>query len=263
MNGWEKRAMGCRLEGRILRSRPYTFVEADYYAVDGVSGKVAAFLDKVLAGTGVKAVTANHAYSQLTSALQCAVPTANPSFRNRKTAPFNTAPYYDSNAPPAAWGYLGNGAGATTYVVVSMASVGIVSCFAATTQTAVGNGVVLYQNGTGTDFRIYNAGANVLNTTVANAVVSTPYRYTWAVASAATPDATCTRNEASGTANYVGAGAPAGVPAGTLRIGANRAALFPMTCAFAMFLSYDRALTAAEDAMVRQYVYVKYGVAIA
>lgn len=55
----------------IVRAQtPYSFIEADTYRVDPSTGKVAAFVDKVAPGTGIRAITANHELAQGTSAQQ-------------------------------------------------------------------------------------------------------------------------------------------------------------------------------------------------
>ena len=78
---------------------------ADYYAVDGVSGKVASFIDWN---------DPTHTLAQASSSLQVAIPAAHADYGGKLCANFTGAEYYDSTRPTG-WAFTSNGTPNTFY----------------------------------------------------------------------------------------------------------------------------------------------------
>lgn len=88
---------------------------ADYYSVDGGTGKVASFIDWN---------DPSHLLAQSSGALQVAIPAAHADFINKLCANFTGAEYYDSNRPQRDWATLHNGQGAGVYGVATCVTSG-------------------------------------------------------------------------------------------------------------------------------------------
>lgn len=81
---------------------------ADYYAVDGVSGKVASFIDWN---------DFSHLLVQATSGNQVAIPAVHADFAGKLCADFTGAQRYVSNRPTASWLYLSDGSSMSVLTV--------------------------------------------------------------------------------------------------------------------------------------------------
>ena len=79
---------------------------ADYYAVDGVSGKVAAFIDHN---------NPAHLFEQAVSGEQVAVPAAHADFGGKTCATFAGGQRYTSNLAIGSWKFTHDGSGCSTY----------------------------------------------------------------------------------------------------------------------------------------------------
>lgn len=251
---------GGRIENMILKISPYSFVEADYYSIDGVSGKVSAFLDKVRPGTGIKAITPGHAFAQATSANQVVIPTATATLGGRLAANFNAAPYYVSNSPASSWRAAHNGNGFTSFAVFDRTTItGIQRAWSTYTDAAAQGATWVSVSGApycaaynGTTITI---SANTTGDTTGPTYVGT------SIADADTPEATLyRRSSAIATANNT-AGFNAGDPVGTMTLGASTNGAQTLNAYVAMWLFFDRVLSAADLAVVRAYIAAKYGVA--
>lgn len=80
----------------VLKLNPFSWVRADYYST--ASGKVSAFLDKVLPG---------HSLTQGTAVNQVVDPTADAQLGGKMAARFVGAQQYRSSLPLAAWDFFG------------------------------------------------------------------------------------------------------------------------------------------------------------
>jgi hypothetical protein len=261
---WPKRRGGLggvnlSLESTILALQPYSFVESDYYALDGISGKVSAFIDKVAAGTGIRAITANHAMVQATAANQCVQPAASASFGNRvvASAPAGSTVEYFSNSTAAAWRLLHNGTGVTLYFCskdnASGAGQYLANSYSAPQQCGlrVGTGGIIFSPLFAANVNVGDPGNPAIGT---NAVVIkresktglVPFENTARVALGAISGANFT-------------GAPVNVDAAVLSI-LGGVSVGVLDGLWASMLVFDRIPTAAEDAIVRAFYSAKYGV---
>lgn len=103
---------------------------ADYYAVDGVTGKVASFIDWN---------DATHLLAQSSSLLQVALPAAHADYAGKLCATFTGAERYVSNRAGASWNYLSNGTSMSVHAVCTPTATNTRLC---STRNA-GNGFLL------------------------------------------------------------------------------------------------------------------------
>lgn len=236
---------------------PYSWPIVANYTPDGGTGKVASIADNVRAGTGIKAAVPAHSYAQAVSGSQIALPTARASLNNKLAGAFAAAPYYVSSAPASAWRNPSNGLGFTAYTI--MDRIGVVgiqfswSTYGPTGETGAGHII----NGATMSAAVYNAAALTVLASAGSETTGPTFNAT-SLAAADTPDCTLYRRSSSvATANASG-GFAAGDPAGTMVLGANRSGGQPVNAHIAEWLFFDRALTAAEHAIVRWYIASNY-----
>lgn len=88
-----------------------SWFDADNYTVDGVSGKTAAFIDRL---------DASHVLAQATAANQVAVPAADAGMKGRRSATFTgvDGQRYQSNRATALWNYFNAGATGGTCLMI-------------------------------------------------------------------------------------------------------------------------------------------------
>ena len=241
---------------------PWSWVEPDPtlngYTVDGVSGKVASLVDLVAAGTGIRAITANHAFVQATGANQVPIPSPSGPLRSRYAGLFSGGQWYDSNSTGAAWKLAHDGSGFESfYVFVPRASAGI-NILLSEVQTAVQAGVAHYFHNTGAaTLTIYNAsGAAAYDSgaVAAGLVVGTGARLSMRHATASTPDA-----ELLSGATVIASGAvaapSAAAAANPARLGAAAVSgALPANMDLAHMSHFNRVLTADERAVVANYL---------
>lgn len=84
----------------VLKLNPFSWIRADYYST--ASGKVSAFLDKVLPG---------HSMAQGTAANQVSNPASSANWKSQFTAVFGGNQRYISSLPKIAWKFLHDGSG--------------------------------------------------------------------------------------------------------------------------------------------------------
>jgi FAD/FMN-containing dehydrogenase len=155
---------------------------ANYYAVDGVSGKVSAFVDWN---------DPTHVLAQTTSANQVAIPAAHADFSNQLCGTF-TAHAYQSNRAVAQWIFAHDGVSCERVEVLTPTSaVAVPQVVSTTVWAAVAAGAQLYYTGGGAwNHSIYTsaAGISAINSPFGAATVNVP-RYLSARHKAAdTPD---------------------------------------------------------------------------
>jgi hypothetical protein len=253
----------------ILALLPYSFAEADYYSVDGVTGKVASYLDKVAAGTGIRAIVPSHAFAQSTSAKQCALPAADSNFNGALSAQFPAAPYYGSNALPAAWQFQHNGTGMDVFNVWMPLTIAAGSKAIECTSLAGGStqSCIMFWNTANLATLMYGGAAGTTSlatqnagTLVANVPIYTEQTYIEG-GTAALPF------EINRFIKSVSVQAQNSVAApylfdsdGTLTIGGTGNGTLLANMAWCSRICFNRVLTAAERTIVRTYITTKYGV---
>ena len=245
-------------ESRILALAPYSFVEADYYSVDGVSGKVAAFLDKVTAGTGIKAIDPTHAFSQSSSALQVALPTTDALLSGRLAAVFTGSQIYNSSAAASAWRCIQDGVGVEWFLAINRTGVTGDRFLLATGNGGAATSMFLRQNGTAvstvqTDGAIQTFSMAGAAATTGAHYYNSSFRYT------DSPKAVF-RDRTTQTATSDAANPPnTGDPFGPLTIG-GLVGSASMYANFGSLIVFNRVLSPADRNTVQSYIAAKYGV---
>lgn len=245
------------LEDSIRNLLPYSFVETDYYSIDGVSGKVSAFLDKVKPGTGIKAITAAHAMAQATSAQQVSIPATYAGLNGRLVATFGGSQYYQSNSPASSWTFMHDGSGAEAFIVFEKTG-GATYYLLATNNALAGFN---WQTSTSLPGTVLDAAGGFVIFANSGAATWANEKYaSMSYSTASTPDySQFLRTAAAGTDNNRLTPA-ATAPQGSLMLGASTAASAPFVGVIASVMIWNRVLTATERAIVRSYISKKYGV---
>jgi hypothetical protein len=250
------------LEAIVRGYTPYSWIEAD--SVTPAATNVASMVDRVTAGTGIRAITANHALEQATGAQQVALPVASATLNNQLAFTFAGAQRYDSNSPASSWKmHDGVGWEAFTWFVWPAAALMPMIATGSVGGLATQRSIVwsAYDFGTPTvELRIGNATATpVCNSSVASAGATganyTNFRYV----EGATPEWNSLYKDISRASGASGAAPDGGDPNGTLRVGADRAAANSMSGVWGGYLIWNRILTSPERTMVRAYLQVKFG----
>jgi hypothetical protein len=138
----------CLAEGRPLFT-------ASYYSVDGVSGKVASFID--WSDTG-------HVLSQTVSANQVPVPVASALFNNAIVATFAATMFYTSNRPVRDWVYLHSGSGMDEFLCFRATGIAGGASVLAGTQTGTTNyqSLLLTTTGATASMNVNNASGSAI-----------------------------------------------------------------------------------------------------
>lgn len=137
----------------LAASRPV--FTADYYAIDGVSGKVASFIDWN---------DPTHTLAQATSANQVALPAPSASFNGRYVVTFATTMFYTSNRAASTWTFLHDGTGMDEFAVFRATAMSPGASMIAGTQTGSTNYQSLYLTTTGAtaSMNINNAAGSAI-----------------------------------------------------------------------------------------------------
>lgn len=244
---------------RILALSPYSFIDSETYAIDGVSGNVASWTDKVAAGTGIRAIDASHAYSQATSARQVAVPSASALFAGKVAASCTNA-YYESTAPASAWQCSNDGTGFTEYYVLAPSTVAAGNAYVSNTQVANIQWAVLRSTDTLAVF-LRDSTNTVIMSPIASTVAANAGQV-WKVSYSESESPEGTARIGTQTANTANTTAPptASAPGKAQGIFAHAANSAPFTGQWVAKITFDRIVSAAHDAVVRSYITAKYGV---
>lgn len=239
---------------------PYSFIEADTYRVDPATGKVAAFVDKVAPGTGIRAITANHEFAQATSARQVAVPVPDSLFANKYTATF-ASQWYDSNSAATNWKFIHAGP-VEIFHVFSLTSLATIQSMLSTTDDT-GSGLDFYVlGGAGNNIsaRIYNATPTlIINVTTGALSTSTAYYADMTFDTSLTPDAEMLLKTSSTSTGNIAAAVSSGDPVGTLRLGNRRDAGAAATMKWVSTIIFST-VAAGNRTAVRDFFTKKYGV---
>jgi hypothetical protein len=244
----------------VLKLLPFSFIEADNFTVDGVSGKVASFVDKVYPGTGVRAVVANHAFVQATSANQVVVPAQDSRFASRRSAIFTGAEYYDSQASASDWLFLHAGTGMTMLAVRSPTSMAAGAVILAT-RNGGSAGVSMGRTTTQFTINIQNATTVIGTNQGGTPAVDKPDVQSLTYLENVSPEFVHRRgNTTLGSGNTTGAPITTVSTAGTLRLGATRTPSSQEKARWVMAVVFARVITQNELAVIHTYIREKYGV---
>lgn len=258
------RSLSARVEALFAAAGGSIF-RASRYAVDGVSGKVASFVDLV---------DPTHVLAQATGAAQTALPAANGAAGNALTAPFAGTQYYASSRAPSAWKKLHDGTG------VEIVAVFVAGADAGTEKVVWSTGVDAsiytsvqvgayhqYRSGASGDFgwfasngaaRILTGAGNIATTVTAGAGIYSDLSY---VEGAAAAQEWIARNKSATIFNGDSIAAPSAAdPAATLTLGANSTGTNGGTFGFHSLWFLPRVMTAAERTLFQQMIQAETGI---
>lgn len=242
------------LDAAIKALSPYSFMVADRYSVDGVTGKVSAFSERVAAGTGILALESSHSFAQSTDANQVAIPAASASFGNARVATFAGGQRYVSTAPASRWRFLHDGTGADVVIAVRQTGGGTYRILGT---TAIGTGL-WWDLSANSNVNVYSAGVYQL---FMNGAITSDDKYlSYDYATANSPDARqFKRTAANGTDNDRVAPS-AGDPTASLTFGASIDGSSALVGELACLIVFDRVTSAGERTAIASYMSAKYGV---
>lgn len=228
---------------------------ADYYAVDGVSGKVASFIDWN---------DATHTLAQATSASQVALPAAHADFANRLCATFSGAQYYVSNRAATTWSAGHNGTGETYWMTCTPLAGGATQRPLATRTGGSSVGWSLgWDSGTTINYAVGNGTSLIVNANSETlAPLSTPlYFEIGYLEGAPTPEA-AVRKKSAVSANADSSAAPsAAAPAATLSLGGFAAGTVLASLLFRELVAMPYPSAAQRIFMQNNYQLQTYGIA--
>lgn len=241
------------LESRVRALDLYSWLEADTYTVDGGTGKVASFDDKVRSGTGIRAITAAHAIAQATGANQAVVPAADANYGGRVSALFGgVIKNYVSNAPASAWKFLHGGTGGTAYYAMKQDNTSggyLAYTYGATRGMWIGMGASIYNLIIAGDVQISAAGP---------ACGTSPVVLKYAYEEGRAPKEHTMRVSLGTEIGANTSAPPDNNDAATLTIAPTSAG--PWDGSFVLAIHLTHVATDNEDALIRAYISSKYGV---
>lgn len=249
------------LEGDVLALAPYSFIESDGYAVDGATGKVAHFYDKVHPGTGVRAIAATHKVVQATGSKQVPIPSALAAFKNRPVAAFASAgaSVYISDAAASAWQFLHDGTGGDVYAVWSANGVVTTEYMHGTWGGGLGHGWQLARVAAALYPLVYSTGVAINTNNASTIVAGTGHVLRANYSESQSPELLArVALGATGTGNTT-LPPTASASVVSMCVGRNGTSSY-YNGKFAALLIFNRILSAAEDVTVREYFKSKYGV---
>jgi hypothetical protein len=152
---------------------------AALYAIDGVSGKVASFLDWN---------DFTHLLVQASAPLQVAIPATHADFAGNLCAMFTGTEYYLSNRPTVYWAYSADGTGFEVIACARPTSLLSTGAIFGTLATVNTQGFFLYRSTNTPRALVSKAGTlvvNIFNISAATLTVNTPYVFGFAHQAAA------------------------------------------------------------------------------
>jgi hypothetical protein len=255
-----RESRGTSLRSRVLGiSSLYSFTHADTTTVDGGTGKVASFPDLVRAGSGIRAVDANHALAQAVGANQVVVPTADAGLGGKRTAAFTGAEIYTSSAAASAWRKLHDGTGIEWFGVMNVTTVVAGSRFFLSTCTGGAAAGIFWRHVADTpNAAVTNGAAQVWNMSgTADTTGGTYYALT--DNSAQSPKRRMFQRAVETNTNSSATAPSAGDPELTLSVGGLGGA--PGWIGnFAALMVFSAVLSDADRALVRAYITAEWGV---
>jgi hypothetical protein len=150
---------------RLVNNRPV--FTADYYAVDGVSGKVASFIDWN---------DATHTLAQASSGSQVAIPAVHADFNGKLCATFTGAEQYTSNRAAPSWAFRHQGISSEEFCVITPTGVSGIGGLHDTSATATTFGTYTFVGFATSTWRaaVLNAAGSVALSDVGAVAIGTP-----------------------------------------------------------------------------------------
>lgn len=224
---------------------------ADYYAVDGVTGKVASFIDWN---------DPTHTLAQATSANQVALPAAHADFAGQLCATFDggtSARIYQSNRPAAYWSLLCNGP-FWAYSTLTFTFATSFQILYETFSASAAGEFTCGSNGTGVNQNVWRPTNLGLSASSAIAI-DTPLVFRHSLASAQSPQrALKTSLVAAASTTLGGSDQTTLTP---LVFGARASLGFPLRARVRHLLMLFPALDVAGQSLVEQYILQDSGIA--
>lgn len=241
----------------FLSLGPYSWIEAGSATIDGVTGKCGSMPDLVAAGTGIRAITANHAWTQSTGANQCAAPTPFSALNGRLAMSFAGGQYYTSSSTGAAWKFLHDGTGAESFYAFIYRSGGTTNLLQAGVNAATDKGISTYFSNTGQyGYIIYNGSGTPAYDTGAIAAglsAGTAYKISLRHATASTPKAEVYRGS-----TQIASGSPTSPSSANASfppvLGATITVSLFANMDFAFAAHFNRVLSSVERSVVSAYL---------
>jgi hypothetical protein len=229
--------------------------EADYYGVDGVTGKVGTFIDRI---------DPTHALAQTVSARQVAVPTADATLGNALTATFS-AHWYDSSRAASAWRHQHSGIGYWAAGFVSALTAGrFLWCTINSSDTASKHGAFFLPSNTNRTDRLYTNGTMLLNVVTASTFTSgKACTASLSYLEGGSPEYTANNDGAQVASGASAAGTPSVAdPPFTMRIGAGPTGGSTMMCRLGFLIFAPFRPSAGQLTTLNAYLLPKYGMTV-
>jgi hypothetical protein len=192
---------------------------ADYYAVDGVTLKVAGWID-------FSDVT--HLLAQSTSAAQVAIPAAHADYAGARCATFTGAETYVSNRPPLAFEFVHDGSGLSLFDCFTATTAAGVHSLVCTTSSAGVRGIACYSVTADLRSSVEKTGASVYpDSSVGAIAANVPTYRELSHGTARSPQFDLRAKGTTITSGAYASVPEAGAPGHTLRIGSNSGFTLP------------------------------------
>jgi hypothetical protein len=225
----------------------------DYYALDGVTGKVAAFIDFL---------DPTHTVAQGTSANQVPAPLADAGLNGQRSATWSATQFYTSTRAASSWRYTHDGTGCTVFSVFVPTSLASTSALVSTKSGAATGFVFYVSTSPSYSLNVFNTTNTVISPAGGTPVVGTPAILSFTYSETDSPSKYFLRRGntqlAAGNSSFTPA---SGDPTSTLILGATPGGGSPGRYRWACTFMVPRVITAAERATVHTYIQNKYGVA--
>lgn len=240
------------------------FFTAENYTVDGVSGKVASFVDWL---------DPTHTLAQSTSGDQVVVPTANSVLGNQLTAAFTGTQYYASSRAASAWKYLHDGTGFDMIAVFDprgtlLANTPYIVASTHTYSTNVNGNSLLWRTANptpGIGMRCKNGTGAVIDAqsnTLAVSFTAIGTYLEWSYLEGGSPEYTLREKSNLETSGNSAAAPDSGNPQGTLTLASDSSAEGSNAIMnWAALLVAPRVFTATERSVIQSWILQRYGVA--
>lgn len=229
--------------------------DADYYAIDGGSGKVSDFIDYV---------DPTHTLHQGTGANQVAIPAAYGPMAGAFAASFLGSQFYDSNRAASAWPYLHNGSGCGLTSVLSPQSSDATFRVWLSTRTGTNVGFNAYRQGstmTTVPLEVTNGSASISPASSILTAADAPTYWTATYSETVSPEFSYYLKSSSGGTGASTAAPSASNPAATLRMGAQVGGGSGFLAFWNTLISHRRVLSAAERTIEQQFILSTTGIA--
>ena len=243
-----------------VRNVAYSRFGAEWYTVDGVSGKVASWTERSLHPSGILSIDASHKMEQATSAQQCAIPTADSLFNGRVSAAFADQ-RYTSHASASAWRCLHDGTGCAVYNVLSYSNLTGAKYVLATTSGGTAVGFNTGTSGAALAAAVLNVGAVIGAPSGGTLTTSTAYYTRYRYEENVSPEIDIFAKTTSMNTIPSTSGAPStGDPTATLMLGNRQAVNAPFVGNWLETIVIKGSYSATIDALIKSYFAAKYGV---